>query len=329
MTDIFKIIPMGLFQKALIKILSNPLFLFFFSMRTMYNMYYGHFFQVFYNGTFTILLFMFVIFLGERILQITWLKQKYETFRSDAQHIETYWQENLQSVLWFFRFAYLTFGGLILWNVSLCLGGYEISPNGTLELFLPEQPGILISNIAFALGGFVATAAAQLTMQSSIAYMLPAVEGPLMQTCRYCVNHFGKVTLVCVGGSYMVHDVPVFQNTLPVDAARVVIGKPLLEDTVGHFIYANLRPFVESGQIDINLITDPKTGRVTNALMIEHSQTTYRDLLSAKAAPGFVTAYVAPEVVIATGIKNWALKPIKDLSSWARKTFTWTWTKSK
>ena len=302
-------------------------------MRTMYNMYYGHFFQVFYNVTFIILLFMFVIFLSERILQIKWVKQKYETFRSDAQHIETYWQENLQSVFWFFRFAYFTFGGLVLWNVSLCLGGYEISSNGTLELFLPEQSGIIISpffegtlrsNIAFALGGFVATAAAQLAIQSSIAYMLPAVEAPLMQTCRYCVNTFGKVTFVCVGGSYMVHDVPVFQNTIPVDVARLVIGKPLLEDTVGHFIYANLGPFVKSGQIDINLITDPKTGRVTKALMIKHSQTTYRDLLIAEAAPGFVTTYVAPEAVIATGIKNLTLKPIKDLSSWARKTFTWT-----
>ena len=228
MREILKIIPIGLFQKALIKILSNPLFLFFFSMRIMYNMYYGHFFQVFYNVTFIILLFMFVIFLGERILQIKWVKQKYEIFRSDAQHIETYWQKNLQGVLWFFRFAYLTFGGLILWNVSLCLGSYEISPNGTLEL--PEQPGIVI--VAFALGGFVAIVAAQLTMQSSVAYMLPSVGAPLMQTCRYCVNNFGKVALVCVGGSYMVHDVPVLQNTIPVDAARSVIGKPLLEDIV-------------------------------------------------------------------------------------------------
>lgn len=122
----------------------------------------------------------------------------------------------------------------------------------------------------------------------------------------------------------MVHDVPIFQNTIPVDAARSVIGKPLLEDTAGHFIYANLGPFVKSGQIDINLITDPKTGRVTKALMMKHSQTTYRDLLIAEAAPGFVAVYVAPEAVIATGIKNLVLKPIKDVSSWARKTFTWT-----
>lgn len=61
---------MGLFQKALIKIVSNPIFVFIFSLRTMYNMYYGHFFQVFYNVTLIILLFMFVIFVGERILQI-------------------------------------------------------------------------------------------------------------------------------------------------------------------------------------------------------------------------------------------------------------------
>ena len=35
MTDILKIIPIRLLQKALIKILSNPLFVFFFSMRIM------------------------------------------------------------------------------------------------------------------------------------------------------------------------------------------------------------------------------------------------------------------------------------------------------
>lgn len=322
---------MNLFQKALMKIVSNPLFLVFFSLRTMYNMYYGHFFQVCYNITFTILLFMFVTFLSERILQITWVKQKYETFQSDAQSIEAYWQDNLRGILWFFRFAYLTFGGLVVWSLSLCVGGYEMSPNGALELFLPEQPCVIISHLAFALGGFIATASAQLTMQLSIAYMLPAVEGPLMQTCRYCVSHLGKVTLVCVGGSYMMHDVPFLQNTFPVDVARWVIGKPFLEDTTAHFIYSNLRPFVESGRIDINLITDPTTGRVTNALMVQHSQTTYRHLLSTstEVAPGFVATYVAPEVVLATSIKKLALKPIKDLSSWAQKTFTWTGTKSK
>lgn len=309
----------GLFQKAITKILSNPLFVLLFSLRAMYNMYYGYFFQVFYNMAFTILLFMFFIFLAEQLMQIKWLKQKYETFQSDAQHIETYWQENFKNVLWFFRFAYLTFAGIMLWNISLAFGGYEIGPNNTLELFLPEQPGVLISNIAFGLGGFVSTAAAQLAMQISVTYMLPVVEKPLMQTCRYCVNNFGKVTLVCVGGSYMLNDVPLFQNTIPVDAARFVLGKPFLEDTAGHFIYSNLRPFVESGRIDINLLTDPKTGRVTNVLMIQHSQTTYRDLLIAEAAPGFITAYVAPEGVITKGIKNMISKPIKGISS----TFTW------
>ena len=268
---------------------------------------------------------MFVIFLGERILQIKWVKQKYETFRSDAQHIETYWQKNLQSVLWFFRFAYLTFGGLILWNVSLCLGGYEISPNGTLELLLLEQPGIIISNIAFALGGFVVTAAAQLTMLSSVAYMLPSVEAPCMQTCRYCVDKAGKLILVCGVGSYMNHEVPFWQNTLPVDTCRRVLGKPLLESSIGFYIYENIKRHIDSGATDLNHLIDPTTGRLSDAKMKSHCKTTYRTfLLSQKdTSPGFILSHVAPENVVYTGVKNLLVDTGESFSSWAKKALSW------
>jgi len=311
-----------LFQKVFTKLVSNPLFLVVFFLRIMYNLYHHNFVEIVYSFIVIMSFFVVTTLLGEWLMQVKWIKQHYETFQSDDQHLETYWQKNLKSVAWFFRFAYLVSGVVVFFHVAGFFGGYAFS-NGMLVAIEPEHVGMSFAGVGFGLGGFLSTAMAELVVQTSVAYMLPAVEAPLMQTCRYCVDKFGKVTIVCFGGAYMLNDVPLLQNTVPVDAARMLLGKPLLESSTGHIIYANLRPLIESGEVDINLLTDPKTGRLSDDLMVHHCKTTYKGVISKRCAPWFVTTYASPENVVYTGIKNLSSDTVNGVSSWARKTFSW------
>lgn len=309
------------FQNAIMKLFSNPLLVLVLFCRTAYNLYHGNGFEVVYSLGFIISILMVTALLNDWAMQIPWLKKSSDIFWSDDQRIQEYWQRHLQPVVWFFRLSYLSFGALAFWNISSFFESYELGSKGVLVPIELGQAQTVLAGMGFGFGGFISTALAEFILQISVVHMVPEIASPFMQNCRYCIDKFGKATVICVGGPYMAHDIPFLQNTFPVDAARTIMGKPLFESTTGHMIYANLRPLVESGEIDITLITDPKTGRVSDDLMIQHCKTTYRKLITERCAPGFAAAYSSPEGVLSASIKNMSTDAVKSIGSWSRKTF--------
>lgn len=157
----------------------------------------------------------------------------------------------------------------------------------------------------------------QLTAQVMVAHMLPELKAPMLHTCRYCVTATGSIVLVCFGGGLVACDLPVFQpvqaNAVN-DAFRSLRGLPLFETATGLVIFQNIHFLVQSGEIDLALITDPKTGRVSDELMCLHLKTTYKQLVLDKCSPGFADA--SPENVLACSqmaqnFLNWGKRPWK------------------
>ena len=151
----------------------------------------------------------------------------------------------------------------------------------------------------------------QLTAQVMVAHMLFELKAPMLQTCRSCVT--GSIVLACFGGGLC--DLPFFQpvqaNAVN-DAFRSLRGLPLFETATGLVIFQNIHFLVQSGEIDLALITDPKTGRVSDELMCLHLKTTYKQLVLDKCSPGFADA--SPENVLACSqmdFLNWGKRPWK------------------
>ena len=114
-------------------------------------------------------------------------------------------------------------------------------------------------------------------------------------------------------------DLPFFQpvqaNAVN-DAFRSLRGLPLFETATGLGIFQNIHFLVQSGEIDLALITDPKTGRISDELMCVHLKTTYKQLVLDKCSPGFAAKYVSPENVLACSqmahnFLNWEKRPWK------------------
>lgn len=312
---------------AILKLLSNPFFVGLFFLRFAYNLYVQQPFESVYSLCCIMLVVMVTTYVGEQLMKIPHATHTYQTFWSDHARIQAYWQKHLTPVRWFFRGAYLSFGGLALYSMHGLFGSYEFDAMGMTLPMANQHVDSVFCDIGFGLGGCICTALADLAVHTTVVYMVPSVELPTVHTCRYCVDACGKITLICFGGAYLSHDVPFLQHTIPADTARWVMGKPLLESPVGHFIYANIRHLVENGEMDITLLTDPKTGRLSDDLMCVHMKTTYKQLIIDRCSPGFAAKYAAPERVlvkafyaVSDDVVQWTKKAVKStLSRFSQK----------
>lgn len=238
---------------------------------------------------------------------------------SDSQKLKIYWTTHLMTLTWALRFFY----GVIL--VYGCFHVYELAESLNKDLLEDEQlfeqsqeTLIKLDKLWFSLQAFVTTLMCQLTAQVMVAYMLPEIQKPMMQTCRYCVTSAGTIVFVCGGAGLLACDLPAFQPNEPNavnDMFRSFRGLPLFESAAGMLIFQNIQFLVKNGDIDLTLITDPTTGRVSDELMCLHLKTTYKQLIIDKCSPGFALKYASPESLVTKACQQMSA----DFTQWIKK----------
>jgi len=247
-----------------------------------------------------------IVFIGKLFIDLCMRNETVQnchtTYMSDSERLQSYWTTHLMIVTWSLRLFY----GAILVYACFHLYGLAESVNKDLveheSLFQQSQETLIkLDKLWFSVQAFFTTMMCQLTAQVMVVHMLPEIQGPIMQTCRYCVTSAGTVAIVCTGGGLIICDLPAFQPNeahAVNDMFRSIRGLPLFESAAGMFLFQNIQFLVKSGEIDLALITDPKTGRVSDELMCLHLKTTYKQLVTDKCSPGFAMKYASPESLI-------------------------------
>lgn len=298
----------------------NPFFFLFFLMRSFFMVLDGNLTGIvvafFYlpMGVFIAKLFFDLCMKNARI------KKNYATFVSDNAILQKYWREHLQWFTWVMRLIYAISFGYVCFSLYATSQSMHFDMLHMNGIFFECSPQTLASfgDVWFGLKCLFTANIFHLTVQLGIVNMLPVVEGKLMQNCRYCLNSAGKLVLVCTGGGFVASDLIITGVNGPhivIDQFRYVQGLPLFESAAGYATYQNIQFLVHSGQIDLKLITDPKTGRISDELMLFHLRTTYKELVREKCAAGFSTAVAAPEDIVTKACYSMA----GDFVRWVKK----------
>ena len=274
-----------------------------------------------------------LVFIGKLCIDLAFRNETIQNWHtiyvSDDQRIKTYWAKELMILTQAFRLLYGTiffYGCFELYSLVESMGKDFIQFEQVFER--SQETLDRLENLWFSLQAFFTTTMCQLTAQVMVVHMLPEIQGPAMQTCRYCVTAAGSLVLVCVGGGLATCDLPAFQPNKPTvanDTFRSILGLPLFESTLGMIVFENIKFLVKSGEIDLALITDPETGRISDKLMYMHMKTTYKDLIVKKCSPGFSAKYASPENVLTKACKELCT----DITQCVKKKFSFDMTKGK
>lgn len=274
-----------------------------------------------------------VVFIGKLCIEVAFRNETIQNWHtiyvSDTEQIKSYWAKELMLLTYAFRVLY---GAIFFYGCFELYFLVESVSKDFIEcqqMFERSQETLdRVGNLWFSLQAFFATTMCQLTAQVMVVHMLPEIQGPGMQTCRYCVTAAGSIVLVCVGSGLATCDLPAFQPNEPTlvnETFRSMRGLPLYESPLGMYIFQNIKYLVVSGEIDLALITDPVTGRISDELMCMHMRTTYKDLIVEKCSPGFSAKYASPENVLTKACKELCT----DFTQWVKKKFSFGMTKGK
>lgn len=310
------------FSQALFVYIQNPVYFLLFSVRAFF---------LASDGQFAALGVQFVylpcvVFIAKLFIDLCMrsdtIRNWHTIYVSDNQHIQNYWTTHLMSLTWTLRLFY---AGVI---VYACFHFYGLMESLNTDLLAYEQlfdwsqeSLSRFGKLWFSVQAFLIAMMCQLTAQVMVVHMLPEIQGPMTQTCRYCVTSAGTIVLVCAGGGLIACDLPAFHPSQPNvvnDTFRSIRGLPLFESAIGMFMFQNIQFLVHSGEIDLSLITDPTTGRVSDELMCLHLKTTYKQLVIDKCSPGFAMKYASPESLLTKACSQMS----SDFVSWVKKKCT-------